>query len=98
MTPPPATLPEIGALALDTELLAEEASALGAAGRRVETTLAALAATEADAAERPARLHEAAEAVHAYFILREMRGFRRHDDAVAVYRIPRAVLARLGAS
>lgn len=91
-----ATLPPIGALALDIELLGEEAAALGRAGRRVEETLAALA--EAGETERPARLRDAAEAVHHYFILREMRGFRRHDDAVALYRIPRAVIARLGAS
>lgn len=91
-----AALPPIGALALDLELLGEEAAALGRAGRRVEETLAALA--EAGAEERPMRLRDAAEAVHHYFILREMRGFRRHDDAVAHYRIPRAVIARLGAS
>ena len=96
MTSSNAILPPIGALALDVELLAEEADALGRAGRRVEETLAALAV--ATDAERPDRLRDAAEAVHHYFILREMRGFRRHDDAVALYRIPRAVIARLGAS
>lgn len=96
MSRSPATLPPIGALALDAEILGEEASALGRAGRRVEETLAALEDAKAD--DRPARLREAAEAVHDYFILREMLGFRRHDDAVAVYRIPRAVIARLGAS
>lgn len=92
---PPAVLPTVGALALDAEILAEEASALGRAGARVEETLAALA--EADASARPARLREAAEAVHHYFILREMRGLRRHDDAIALFAVPRAVLARLGA-
>ena len=96
MSAPPATLPIIGALALDFERLAEEAAALGHAGRRVEKTLAAL--REATEETRPARLRDAAEAVHHYFILREMRGFRRHDDAVTLYRIPRSVLARLGAS
>ena len=96
MTSSNAILPPTGALALDVELLAEEAAALGRAGRRVEETLAALAA--AAEGDHPARLHEAAEAVHHYFILREMRGFRRHDDAVALYGIPRAVIARLGAS
>lgn len=96
MSRSPATLPPTGALALDLEILAEEASALGRAGRRVEETLAAFAA--ATPPERPIRLAEAAEAVHHYFILREMRGFRRHDDAIALYRIPRAVIARLGAS
>lgn len=85
-----------GALVLDLEILAEAAAALGRAGDRVEKALAALA--QADEAERPARLHDAAEAVHHYFIQRELRGFRRHDDAVAEYRIPRAVIARLGVS
>ncbi|NLH82653.1 MAG: hypothetical protein GX458_17670 [Phyllobacteriaceae bacterium] len=92
----PASLPPTGTLTLDLELLAEEASALGRAGRRVEETLARLAAATAETREQC--LRDAAEAVHHYFILREMRGFRRHDDAVAVYRIPGAVLARLGAS
>lgn len=94
--PPPAALPPTGALVLDLEILAEEASALGRAGRRVAETLARLAETGPD--ERETRLRDAAEAVQHFFILREMRGFRRHDDAVAVYRIPRAVLARLGAA
>lgn len=93
---PPAALPPTGALVLDLEILAEEASALGRAGRRVEEALARLA--EAEPTARETRLRDAAEAVQHFFILREMRGFRRHDDAVAVYRIPRAVLARLGAA
>lgn len=82
---------------LDLELLGEAASALGAAGRRVEETLAALAAADDDDG-REARLRDAARAVHHYFIQRELSGFRRHDDAVAAYRIPRAVIARLGAT
>jgi hypothetical protein len=81
---------------LDLELLGEAASALGNAGRRVEETLAALAAAGDE--ERESRLREAARAVHHYFIQREMSGFRRHDDAVVEYRIPRAVIARLGAT
>ena len=97
MTRSSASLPPTGALALDLEVLAEEASALGRAGRRVEETLARLATAAAEAEREPC-LRDAAEAVQHYFILREMRGFRRHDDAVAIYRIPRAVLARLGAS
>lgn len=94
--PPSPALPPTGGLVLDLEILAEEASALGRAGRRVEETLARLA--EAGPDDRETRLRDAAEAVQDFFILREMRGFRRHDDAVAVYRIPRAVLARLGAA
>lgn len=89
-------LPPDGTLIVDLEILAEAAAALGNAGRRVEDTLAALAAASGD--EREPRLREAARAVHHYFIQRELRGFRRHDDAIAEYGIPRAVLARLGAS
>ena len=91
-------LPPTGALALDVELLGEAAAALGRAGARVEETLAALAACDVPPDVRRVLLRDAAEAVHHYFIQRELRGFRRHDDAVAVYRIPREVLARLGAS
>lgn len=89
-------LPPDGALVVDLEILAEAAAALGHAGRRVEETLAALAA--APEAERETRLREAARAVHHYFIQRELRGFRRHDDAIREYGIPRAVIVRLGAS
>lgn len=92
----PAALPPIGALALEIELLGEEAAALGRAGRRVAEAIAALEAAGPET--REPCLKEAAEAVHHYFILRETVGFRRHDDAVAVYRIPPAVIARLGAA
>lgn len=98
MSRPTAAMPLVGPPALDVELLAEMAASLGNAGRRVEETLAALAACTGDGDARRARLAEAAEAVQHYFIQRELRGFRRHDDAIAEYRIPPAVLARLGAS
>lgn len=42
-------------------------------------------------------LREAAKAVHAYFIQRELCGLRRHDDVIREMGIPRAVLVRLGA-
>ena len=95
--PSPSGLPPQGLVALDYELAQEQASALGRAGRRVAETLAALAAAETNTAEREALLGEAAAAVWAYFVQREMIGFRRHDDAVRVYGIPQGVLARLGA-
>ncbi|WP_367718396.1 DUF6665 family protein [Nitratireductor sp. GISD-1A_MAKvit] len=42
-------------------------------------------------------LHLAADAVHHYFIQRELCGLRRHDDVIADLAIPPRVLARLGA-
>lgn len=93
-----AGLPPTGAVALDLEILAEQAASLGRAGRRVEEALAALAEARAAGAVDDGRLDDAAEAVQAYFVQREFQGFRVHDDAIATYGIPRAVLARLGAS
>jgi hypothetical protein len=37
------------------------------------------------------------QAVHAYFIQRELCGLRKHDAAIREYDIPKDVLARLGA-
>lgn len=81
---------------LGHEILAEKAAALGRAGVRVEETLARLR-NDDDPGQRPCLLKAAAEAVHAYFIQRELCGLRRHDAAIREYDIPRAVLARLGA-
>jgi hypothetical protein len=83
--------------ALDYEIAGEMASALGRAGRRVEETLARLREKEEDLDARPALLRDAAEAVHAYFIQRELCGMRRHDAVIREYDIPKAVLVRLGA-
>jgi hypothetical protein len=81
--------------ALDMEIMAEMAAALGRAGEKVEQALEKLSA--APEAERTAHLKAAARAVHAYFIQRELCGLRNHDDAVRHYGIPRSVLVRLGA-
>lgn len=83
--------------ALGHEIEGEKASSLGRAGRRVEECLARLA-ENSEPGLRGALLGEAARAVHAYFIQRELCGFRRHQDVIREYRIPPAVLARLGAS
>jgi len=81
---------------LGHEILAEKAAALGRAGQRVELTLARLR-EEGEGEQRPRLLKQAAEAVHAYFIQRELCGLRRHEAAIREYDIPMAVLARLGA-
>lgn len=83
---------------LDYELAGEMASSLGRAGDRVEKAMAALNAHEVRDAERVPLVKAAAEAVHAYFIQRELIGLRRHQDAIRDYGIPAEVLARLGAS
>lgn len=82
---------------LGHEVLAEKAAALGRAGQRVEGTLAKLRDNGHDSERRPLLLREAADAVHAYFIQRELCGLRKHDAVIREYDIPRAVLARLGA-
>lgn len=82
---------------LGVEIMGEKASALGRAGEKVEKAIAALEAHTGDGAVRHRLVVQAAEAVYGYFIQRELCGFKRHHDVVADYRIPREVLARLGA-
>lgn len=82
---------------LDVEIASEMASALGRAGDKVEQTLARLRLHERGAPNRAALLKDAAEAVYAYFIQRELCGMRRHHDVIREYAIPQEVLVRLGA-
>jgi len=82
---------------LGHEILAEKAAALGRAGEKARVSLAKLREHPKEAEGREALLKAAAEAVHAYFIQRELCGFRRHDTIIREYEIPRAVLVRLGA-
>lgn len=89
--------PQSGLDVLDYEIAGEMASALGRAGKRVEDTLARLRQNTGGPEARTALLRDAAEAVHAYFIQRELCGMRRHDAVIREYDIPKAVLARLGA-
>lgn len=80
---------------LQTELMAEKAASLGRAGKRVETTLAAL--REASAEDRPAALKAAADAVWSLFVQREICGQRDQKPVIEIYGIPKEVLVRLGA-
>ncbi|MER8529984.1 DUF6665 family protein [Mesorhizobium sp. M0814] len=82
---------------LGHEILGEKAAALGRASRRVEETLTRLR-ENCDSVDRARLLRDAAEAVHGYFIQRELCGLRKHDAVIREYNIPKAVLARLGAS
>jgi hypothetical protein len=87
----------LGALA--TEMMGEQAANLGRLGRDVERSMAAL--TEAgdgvSAEDRRKLIDVAANAVWRYFIQREATGLRSHAQAIAHYKIPGAVLARVGA-
>ncbi|WP_053086149.1 DUF6665 family protein [Nitratireductor soli] len=90
--------PISGDTVLQQEILAEQASSLGHAGRRAEAALLRLAQDDGTDAERAHRLLQAAaDAVHGYFIQRELCGFRGHEAVICDLGIPRRVLARLGA-
>lgn len=85
--------PEAGTSALDHEIMAERASSLGAAEQKVVAALSLLrSGTDAAAA-----LQQARNAVWAYFVQRELIGFRRHADVIQSLGIPAQVLAGLGA-
>ncbi len=88
---------ETGFNVLEHEMLAEMAVSLGRAGQRAEETLALLRDHQGDEAKRQKLLKDAARAVHAYFIQRELCGLRRHDDVIRDLAIPKGVLVRLGA-
>lgn len=92
-----ATRGRTGLEILDYEIVAEMATTLGTAGRKVETVMARLNAHNGEASDRAPLVKAAAEAVYAYFVQRELCGLRRHDDVIREYGIPREVLARLGA-
>ncbi|MBL8576761.1 MAG: hypothetical protein JNK47_06020 [Mesorhizobium sp.] len=83
---------------LGHEILAEKAAALGKAGEKARLALARLREIPREDEGREAALKVAAAAVHAYFIQRELCGFRRHESIIREYDIPRAVLVRMGAA
>ncbi|HEV2505666.1 MAG TPA: DUF6665 family protein [Mesorhizobium sp.] len=84
--------------ALGHEVLAEKAAALGRAGERAEKALLRLKDYTGDEAGRAKFLKETAGFVYAWFIQRELCGFRRHDAVILDLQIPREVLVRLGAA
>lgn len=92
-----ASFAEISFDALGYEILAEKAASLGRAGERAETCLKQLKEYRDEAGDRAALVKQTADAVYAWFIQRELCGFRRHDDIIREYAIPKEVLVRLGA-
>jgi len=89
-----AVKPEAGHAALEGEIQAERASSLHAAEQKVIASLANWRA--AAEAEKPEHLSAARYAVWAYFVQRELIGFRRHADVIADLNIPAVVLNGLG--
>lgn len=100
-----ASVSEVVFDALGHEVLAEKAAALGRAGDKAALCLARLRAhviddsesAEEKAAARRLLVQAAADAVHAWFIQRELCGLRRHEAVIRDLGIPREVLVRLGA-
>jgi hypothetical protein len=86
---------ETGEAVLRYELLEEQAAALGRAGAKLETALAALRAHQGEG--RAEVLKAAAGAAWCFLVQREAIGLRDRAAVVAQYDIPREVLARLGA-
>jgi hypothetical protein len=87
--------PHAGTAAIEHEIAGERASSLGAAEQRVKNTLAALRDVTGDRSEA---LRAAQQAVWAYFVQRELIGFRRHAEVIQDLGISGEVLAGLGAS
>lgn len=73
--------------------MAERANSLGTAEARIVKAIAGLES----GVDRQTWLAEAQQAVWAYFVQREILGFRRHTDVIRDLRIPPEVLAGLGA-
>ncbi|WP_332716050.1 DUF6665 family protein [Pelagibacterium mangrovi] len=87
--------PEGGFAVLEHEVMAERAASLGAAEQRVAKTVSAYNESQKD--DRSQELAAAQNAVWAYFVQRELCGFKRHQDIIAAFSIPREVLNGLGA-
>jgi hypothetical protein len=86
--------PDAGTAAIEHEIVAERASSLGAAERKVIAAVAALAGNGEDHAQA---LAAARKVVWEYFVQRELVGFRKHTDVIQELNIPSEVLVGLGA-
>ena len=87
-----------GASVLEHEILGEKAYSLGMAAKTVEKTLnqfEELTGTGTTTHEQT--LQQAADAVHAYFIQRELMGLSDHRGVIEFYKIPQIILSQVGA-
>ena len=83
--------------AIESVVVAEKAASLGLAGQRLTGALAALEAA-ADVDDREHLIDQAADRAWAFLIQRELCGLRDRAEVIADYRIPKGVLARMGAA
>lgn len=87
-------------LALDYEVAQEQASALGRAGRALETALKALsdhdAGTTGDGGVRAALVQAAGNALWCFMVQRECCGLRDPRPVFRDYRVPAEVANRMG--
>ena len=90
-----AVRPDAGYLALQHEIDAERVSSLSAAEKKVIATLSQWRSAADD--DKTEHLGAARQAVWAYFVQRELIGFRRHADVIRDLDIPPVVLNGLGA-
>ena len=88
--------PESGDAILRYEFMEEQAQSLGRAGRKVETSLAALSAHDGGDG-RGDLIKAAADAVWGFLVQREVLGLRDRAAIIAQYEIPREVMVRIGA-
>lgn len=79
---------------LQHELLAEKAASLGRAGAEVTRRMAAIVAASSE--ERDDAVQNAAEAVFAFVVQRDLCGFHAHEEALNNLGVTREVMARVG--
>jgi hypothetical protein len=93
-------LVQSGYEALDYELAQEKAAALGRLGRRLERTLAALAAcprtADGDRATRDRLVDQAGYALWLFVVQREACGLNDSARMMRTYGVPKEVYARMG--
>lgn len=87
---------DTGASILEVELLAERAASLGSAGLLVEKALHEFNCAKDEDLNRDTLLKRAADAVHSYFIQRELCGLCDQSIPIKEYAIPNEVLLRVG--
>jgi hypothetical protein len=100
MTLRPAPAGSSRVVALDYEIVQEQASALGRMGRALEAALAALAAYDCNPAAhcvtRTALVQDAANALWCFMVQRECCGLRDPRPVLREYRVPVEVQNRMG--
>jgi hypothetical protein len=102
LRPPKGNARAAQVVALDYEIVQEQASALGRLGRALEAALSALADAPPPSGDETARatrarlVREASEALWYFIVQREACGLRDPRPVIRDYRVPAEVYARMG--